>query len=135
MPVVRYRTRDLTRLLPGTARPMRRIEKVTGRTDDMIIVRGVNLFPTQVEELILTVPALSPHFQLHLTRHGRMDTLTVHAEHRPGTSPDTADAAAAHLAARIKDTIGVSAAVVVEPPGTIERSTGKMRRVIDERPR
>jgi phenylacetate-CoA ligase len=135
MPVVRYRTRDLTRLLPGTARTMRRIEKITGRTDDMIIVRGVNLFPTQVEELILAIPALSPHFQLHLTRAGRMDAMTVHAERRPGATEADAEAAGAHLAAQIKNTIGVSTAIVVEPPGTIERSTGKMRRIIDERPR
>ncbi len=135
MPVIRYRTRDLTRLLPGTARTMRRIEKITGRTDDMIIVRGVNLFPTQVEELILAIPALSPHFQLRLTRAGRMDAMTVHAERRPGATQADADAAAARLADRIKNTIGVTAAIVVEPPGTIERSTGKMRRIIDERPR
>src|ERR1700742_4017786 len=88
-PLIRYRTRDLTRLLPGTARTMRRIEKITGRTDDLIILRGVNLFPTQIEELILGVPALSPHFQLHLSRSGRMDTMTVHVERRPDASePD-----------------------------------------------
>ena len=93
MPVIRYRTRDLTRLLPGTARTMRRIEKITGRTDDMIILRGVNLFPTQVEELILGVPALSPHFQLHLSRRGRMDAMTVHVERRPDATPADAEAA------------------------------------------
>jgi phenylacetate-CoA ligase len=135
MPVIRYRTRDLTRLLPGTARTMRRMEKVTGRTDDMIILRGVNLFPTQVEELILQVPALSPHFQLHLARPGRMDAMTVHVERRPGTTPAGAEAAGAQLGALIKNTIGVTAATVVQDPGTIERSLGKMRRVIDERPR
>ncbi len=135
MPVVRYRTRDLTRLLPGTARTMRRIEKITGRTDDMIILRGVNLFPTQVEELILAIPALSPHFQLRLTRTGRMDAMTVHAERRPGATQADAQAAAAQLTDRIKNTIGVTAATVVQDPGTIERSTGKMRRIIDERPR
>jgi len=135
MPVVRYRTRDLTRLLPGTARTMRRMEKVTGRTDDMIILRGVNLFPTQVEELILRVPALSPHFQLHLTRPGRMDAMTVHVERRPDATPADADAAGVHLATLIKNTIGVTAAVTVPGPGTIERSLGKMRRIIDERPR
>src|SRR5271169_1788479 len=94
MPIIRYRTRDLTRLLPGTARTMRRMQKVTGRTDDMIILRGVNLFPTQIEELIMGIPALSPHFQLHLTREGRMDQLAVHVERRPGA----ADAAAADAA-------------------------------------
>src|SRR6201995_3200653 len=95
MPVIRYRTRDLTRLLPGTARTMRRMQKITGRTDDMIILRGVNLFPTQVEELIMGIPALSPHFQLHLTRESRMDQLAVHVECRPGTAgPDAAEAGA-----------------------------------------
>jgi phenylacetate-CoA ligase len=133
MPVVRYRTRDLTRLLPGTARTMRRIEKITGRTDDMIILRGVNVFPTQVEELILALPALSPHFQLHLSRTARLDTMTVHVERRPQATPADAEAAAAQLVARIKNTIGVTAAIEVKPPNTIERSTGKMRRIVDTR--
>ncbi|MDX6342811.1 MAG: phenylacetate-CoA ligase, partial [Trebonia sp.] len=135
MPVIRYRTRDLTRLLPGTARTMRRIEKITGRTDDMIILRGVNLFPTQVEELILGIPALSPHFQLHLSRSGRMDAMTVHVERRPDATEADAEAAGAQLATQIKNTIGVTTAIVVEPPATIERSMGKMRRIVDERPR
>ena len=135
MPVVRYRTRDLTRLLPGTARPMRRMEKVTGRTDDMIILRGVNLFPTQVEELILGLPALSPHFQLHLSRDGRLDQMTVHVERRADATPADAESAGTRLRDLIKNTIGVSADAVVEQPGTIERSTGKVRRVIDNRPR
>jgi len=135
MPVVRYRTRDLTRLLPGTARTMRRMEKVTGRTDDMIILRGVNLFPTQVEELILRLPALSPHFQLHLSRSGRLDAMTIHVERRPEATPADAEAAGARLVALIKNTIGVSAGIVVEDPGTIERSMGKMRRIVDGRPR
>ena len=133
MPVIRYRTRDLTRLLPGTARPMRRIEKITGRTDDMIILRGVNLFPTQVEELILGLPALSPHFQLHLSKQGNLDAMAVHVERRPDASPSDAEAAGAKLAASIKNTIGVSAAIVVENPETIERSMGKMRRIVDNR--
>jgi phenylacetate-CoA ligase len=135
MPVIRYRTRDLTRLLPGTARTMRRIEKITGRTDDMIILRGVNLFPTQVEELILGIPALSPHFQLHLSRIGRMDAMTVHVERRAGATEGDAEAAGAQLSALIKNTIGVSAGITVQGPETIERSLGKMRRIIDERPR
>jgi phenylacetate-CoA ligase len=134
-PVIRYRTRDLTRLLPGTARTMRRMQKITGRTDDMIILRGVNLFPTQVEELILRIPALSPHFQLHLTRPGRMDAMTIHVERRRGTAPADADAAGTQLSSLIKNTIGVTADTVVQDPGTIERSLGKMRRVIDTRPR
>jgi phenylacetate-CoA ligase len=135
MPVVRYRTRDLTRLLPGTARTMRRIEKITGRTDDMIILRGVNLFPTQVEELILALPALSPHFQLHLSKRGNLDAMTVHVERRPDATESDAAAAATQLTTLIKNTIGVSTGIVVENPDTIERSMGKMRRIVDERPR
>jgi phenylacetate-CoA ligase len=133
MPVIRYRTRDLTRLLPGTARTMRRMDKVTGRTDDMIILHGVNLFPTQVEELILRTPALSPHFQLHLTRPGRLDELAVHVERRSDSTPDEADAAGETLGHLIKNTIGVSVTVEVEEPQAIERSLGKMRRVVDHR--
>jgi phenylacetate-CoA ligase len=114
---------------------MRRMEKITGRSDDMIILRGVNLFPTQVEELILHVPALSPHFQLVLTRPGRLDVLTIHVERRPDASPEAAQAAGAQLTTLIKNTIGVTAATVVADPGTVERSLGKMRRIIDERPR
>jgi phenylacetate-CoA ligase len=135
MPVIRYRTRDLTRLLPGTARPMRRIEKITGRTDDMIILRGVNLFPTQIEELILRLPELSPHFQCVLTRQGRLDALTVRVERRPEASPATASEAGVALAERVKNTIGVSVDVAVIEPETVERSMGKMRRIVDERPK
>ncbi len=133
MPVIRYRTRDLTRLLPGTARTMRRMEKVTGRTDDMIILRGVNLFPTQIEQLILRTPALSPHFQCLLTRPGRLDELTVRVERRPESDPDTAAQASAELSSRIKQSIGVTVAVEVLEPDQVERSLGKMRRVIDQR--
>ncbi len=133
MPVVRYRTRDLTRLLPGTARPMRRIEKITGRTDDMMIVRGVNVFPTQIEELILRTPQLSPHFQCVLDRQGRMDTLTVRVERRAGADPDAAERAGAALAGLVKDTVGVSVAVEVLAPDGVERSMGKMRRIVDQR--
>jgi phenylacetate-CoA ligase len=135
MPVIRYRTRDLTRLLPGTARPMRRIEKITGRSDDMIILRGVNLFPTQIEELILRVPALSPHFQCVLNRPGRLDELTVRVERRPDASADDAQTAGDRLAELIKNTIGVTVRVDVREPEGIERSVGKMRRIVDERPR
>jgi phenylacetate-CoA ligase len=135
MPVVRYRTRDLTRLLPGTARPMRRIEKITGRTDDMIILRGVNLFPTQIEELILRTPALAPHFQCVLTREGRLDALTVKVERRHGTEVAAAEAAGRGLAALVKNTIGVSVAVDVIEPDGVERSMGKMRRIVDQRPK
>jgi phenylacetate-CoA ligase len=133
MPVIRYRTGDLTRLLPGTARPMRRIQKITGRTDDMIILRGVNVFPTQIEELLLQQPALAPHFQCVLGRQGRLDTMTVTAEPAPGTAEDLADAAARQLAERVKNTIGVTVAVQLVPAGSIERSVGKMRRIVDTR--
>src|ERR1700728_796920 len=131
MPVIRYRTRDLTRLLPGTARPMRRMEKVTGRTDDMIILRGVNLFPTQIEELIMAIPVLSPHFQLHLTRDGRMDQLAVHVERRAGTTGSGAMEAGSQLVTMVKNTIGVTVTVTVQDPGTIERYSEKMRRIVD----
>jgi phenylacetate-CoA ligase len=135
MPLVRYRTRDLTRLLPGTARPMRRIEKITGRSDDMMILRGVNVFPTQIEELILRVPALAPHFQCVLSREGRLDALTVRVERRDGVAVATADEAGAALARMVKDTVGVSIAVEVADPQGLERSMGKARRIIDNRPR
>ncbi|MHA4779474.1 phenylacetate--CoA ligase PaaK [Streptomyces sp. MSC1_001] len=133
MPVIRYRTRDLTRLLPGTARVFRRMEKVTGRSDDMIIVRGVNLFPTQVEELVLRTPAVAPHFQLRLTREGRLDALTVRAEARSGATGEERAEAARSLAAAVKDGIGVSVAVEVVDPGTLERSVGKIKRIVDLR--
>jgi phenylacetate-CoA ligase len=133
-PIVRYRTRDLTRLLPGTARPaMRRMEKVTGRSDDMIILRGVNLFPTQVEELILRTPELSPHFQCVLRRDGRLDSMTVRVERRPLTSAADGELAGAALAGLVKASIGVTVDVEVVEPDGIERSVGKMRRILDER--
>jgi phenylacetate-CoA ligase len=133
MPVIRYRTRDITRLLPGTARPMRRIEKITGRTDDMIILRGVNLFPTQIEELILRTPELAPHFQCVLTHDGRLDALTVKVERRAGSDPAGAEVAGRQLAAAVKNTIGVSVNVEVIEPDGVERSMGKMRRIVDRR--
>ena len=135
MPVVRYRTRDLTRLLPGTARTMRRMEKVTGRSDDMLIVRGVNLFPTQVEEQLLKSALLTGHYQLVLTREGRMDDVAVHVEARGAFDPVLLAAEAKAMSARIKDTVGLTMNVLIEPPGTIERSLGKARRVIDSRPK
>ena len=134
MPVIRYRTRDLTRLLPGTARPMRRMEKITGRTDDMIILRGVNLFPTQIEELVLRTPALSPHFQCVLERVDRLDALTVRVERRPDAERAAANEAGRTLQMLVKSTIGVSVEVDVLEPDGIERSLGKMRRIIDRRP-
>ena len=117
MPVIRYRTRDLTRLLPGTARPMRRMEKITGRTDDMMIVRGVNVFPTQIEELILAIAALTAHYLFVLTREGRLDELEVQVEARPDTDAAACAAAGAELAHEIKSRIGVTAEVVVLEPG------------------
>ena len=135
MPVIRYRTRDLTRLLPGTAYPgFRRMQKVTGRTDDMMIVRGVNLFPSQVEEQILAVDGLAPHYTCVLTRPGNLDELTVMVESLDGTDVDTASLANA-LADRIKNRIGVTAKVEVVPPHALERSTGKARRIEDRRGR
>jgi phenylacetate-CoA ligase len=135
--VIRYRTRDLTRLLPGTARPaMRRMEKVTGRSDDMIILRGVNLFPTQIEEALLATDWCGGHFVIELTREGRMDELTVVAEARPerwdgsGLIEHTE-----RVTAYIKNNIGVSARIRAVAPDTLERSLGKAKRVIDRRPR
>ncbi|MFJ2158346.1 phenylacetate--CoA ligase PaaK [Streptomyces sp. NPDC087856] len=134
MPVIRYRTRDLTRLLPGTARPaFRRMEKVTGRSDDMVILRGVNLFPTQIEEIVLRTPGVAPHFQLRLTREGRLDALTVRAEARPGATPETREAAARSITAAVKDGIGVSVVVEIVEPESLERSVGKVRRIVDLR--
>ncbi|SFE35632.1 phenylacetate--CoA ligase PaaK [Blastococcus tunisiensis] len=136
MPVVRYRTRDLTRLLPGTARPgMRRMEKITGRTDDMIILRGVNLFPTQIEEIVLRTPGLSPHFALELTTAGRMDHLVVRIEARPDCPPTRRPAAASEVATGVKDTVGTSVEVLVVDPETLPRSVGKLQRLTDNRDR
>jgi phenylacetate-CoA ligase len=134
LPVIRYRTRDLTRLLPGTARSMRRMEKVTGRTDDMIILRGVNLFPTQVEELILRIPGLSPHYQCVLTRPNRMDEMTVRVEARdPQTNAEERARLGGELAGHVKHTIGVTVAVDVVEPNVLARSSGKLNRILDER--
>ncbi|MFE4334524.1 phenylacetate--CoA ligase PaaK [Streptomyces sp. NPDC056831] len=133
MPVIRYRTRDLTRLLPGTARVFRRMEKVTGRSDDLVILRGVNLFPTQIEEIVLRTPGVAPHFQLRLTREGRLDALTVRAEARAEATPEQRMAAAESITAAVKDGIGVSVGVEIVDPGTLERSVGKFRRIVDER--
>ncbi|PXY18893.1 phenylacetate--CoA ligase PaaK [Prauserella muralis] len=133
-PVIRYRTRDLTRLLPGTARPgLRRMERVTGRTDDLIILRGVNVFPSQVEEIVLRTGNLSPHFQLVLSTEGRLDRMTVRVEARPGTSTQDRHTAATTLAARVKDGIGVTVDVDVTEPDTLGRSAGKIQRVVDRR--
>jgi phenylacetate-CoA ligase len=134
LPIIRYRTRDLTRLLPGTARPaFRRMEKVTGRSDDMMIVRGVNVFPTQLEELVLRTAGLAPHFQLILERAGRLDTLTVRVEARPDCPPERRAPAAHALTREVKDRVGVTVEVEVVDPDTLERSAGKLQRVIDRR--
>jgi phenylacetate-CoA ligase len=134
LPIIRYRTRDLTTLLPGTARPsMRRMAKITGRSDDMIILRGVNLFPTQVEEIVLRTPGLAPHFQMELSTRGRLDALTVRVESRVDTPAERRAAAAAEVVGAIKDTIGVSVTCEVVDPDTLERSVGKLQRLKDLR--
>ncbi|ONX59042.1 phenylacetate--CoA ligase [Burkholderia cenocepacia] len=135
LPIIRYRTRDLTRLLPGTARTMRRMEKITGRSDDMMIVRGVNVFPTQIEEQLLKQRALAPHYQIVLTKEGPLDVLTLNVEPCPETAPDTAaiQVAKQALAYDIKSLIGVTAVINVLPVNGIERSVGKARRVVDKR--
>jgi phenylacetate-CoA ligase len=135
LPMVRYRTRDLTRLLPPTARSMRRIEKITGRSDDMLIIRGVNVFPTQVEELILKQPELVPHYQLEITRPKNLDEMKVLVERSPGAGALDGEAAGGRLAHLIKSLIGVSADVEVVAPGGIERSLGKAKRIVDKRPK
>ncbi len=136
MPLVRYRTKDLTRLLPGTARPAhRRMERITGRSDDMIVLRGVNVFPTQIEEVLLRVPGLAPHFQLVLTSRDHLDELTVQVEARAGLGEEQRAAAARALTTQVHDHVGVRVQVAVGDPDTIERSAGKMRRVVDQRSR
>jgi phenylacetate-CoA ligase len=135
MPVVRYRTRDLTRLMPGSVTAMRRMAKITGRSDDMLIVRGVNLFPSQVEEQILRDPALSGHYVIELTRTGALDDLVVRVEARLVQEQADRVHSAAELTRRLKGMCGLSAEVEIMPPGTVERSMGKARRVIDKRPR
>ena len=134
-PVVRYRTRDLTRLLPGTARTMRRMAKISGRTDDMIILRGVNVFPLQVEEVVLGVDTLGPHYQIVLDRVGRLDRMTVLAELRSDVDPATAAGASAEVVRRVKEVLGVTTEVRVGSPGSVPRSVGKAQRVVDQRPR
>jgi phenylacetate-CoA ligase len=134
MPVIRYRTRDLTRLLPGTARSMRRMEKITGRSDDMLIIRGVNLFPSQIEELILADPRLAPHYVLEVRRARRLDELKIVAEAKPAAADNEGRAAAGEeLARHVKSRIGVTAEIVVVEPGQVERSLGKAKRILDLR--
>ncbi|MFF1449730.1 phenylacetate--CoA ligase PaaK [Streptomyces sp. NPDC058274] len=134
LPIIRYRTRDLTRLLPGTARPgFRRIEKITGRCDDMIILRGVNVFPSQIEEIVLRTPGVAPHFQIQLSQRGRMDHMTVQVEAKPDTGPGQREAAARIITQGVKDGVGVTVEVAIVDPETLERSLGKLRRVKDTR--
>ncbi len=135
MPVIRYRTRDLTRLMPGSMTAMRRMAKITGRSDDMLIVRGVNLFPSQVEEQILRDPALSGHYQIGLTRAGALDEMLIRVEVRGGLDEGASDRSAQELARRLKGMCGLSAEVEIAAPGAVERSMGKARRVIDKRPK
>jgi len=133
MPVIRYRTRDLTSLLPGTARTMRRIAKITGRSDDMLIIRGVNVFPSQIEEQLLAVEGFAPHYYIELSKKGHMDAVEVHTELTDPGSAEDQNEAARQLIQRIKSYIGISAKVTVHEPGTVPRSEGKAKRVIDNR--
>ncbi len=133
LPVIRYRTRDRTRLLPPTARSMRRIERITGRTDDMLIIRGVNIFPTQIEELILRQTALAPHYHLEIFRDSHLDSLTVNVELLSGVESQHASRVSGELVQMIKSYIGVTTTVVVHPANSIERSVGKAKRVSDRR--
>ena len=136
MPMIRYRTRDLTRLLPGTARSMRRMEKITGRSDDMIILRGVNVFPTQIEEQVIATDGLAPYFQIELHKAGPMDAMRVMVESDPNSADDASRSAAeAALVKRVKDLVGVSCEVSVSEPGGVPRSQGKAVRVVDNRPK
>jgi phenylacetate-CoA ligase len=135
LPIIRYRTRDLTRLMPATARSMRRIEKITGRSDDMMIIRGVNVFPTQIEELMLRDAALAPHYQIEISRPRNLDEMTVVVERVPAAGSADGEAAGQRLAHLIKNLIGVSADVKVLAPGGVERSLGKARRIVDKRPK
>ncbi|MGB8796741.1 MAG: phenylacetate--CoA ligase PaaK [Candidatus Aquilonibacter sp.] len=135
LPAIRYRTRDLTRLLPGTARPMRRLQRITGRSDDMLIVRGVNVFPSQIEELIVRDARLAPHYQIHLTRCGALDEVALHVETHPDVPESDRDDCAQALAATIKSYAGVTMRVEIVTPGTIPRSQGKAVRVVDQRPK
>ncbi len=134
LPMIRYRTRDLTRLLPGTARSMRRMEKITGRSDDMIILRGVNVFPSQIEEQVMATGGIAPHYQIELFKAGRMDAMRVYVEAMPDAADELSKTAAARmLTKRIKDVVGVSTEIIVGEPGDVERSQGKAKRVVDNR--
>lgn len=133
LPIIRYRTRDLTRLLPGTARPMRRIDKITGRSDDMLIIRGVNVFPTQIEEQILKIPALAPHYEIVVTKDGNLDKVQVKVELKPDAQNAPQDEVRKELAHHIKSVVGISTRIDVVPTGDLPRSEGKAKRVFDKR--
>jgi phenylacetate-CoA ligase len=135
LPIIRYRTRDLTRLLPGTARSMRRIEKLMGRTDDMIILRGVNVFPSQIEEQLLAVPGIAPHFQLELQRDKRMDKMVVHTESAEPLTGEAHQALTTALTKRIRQSLGLTVDIAIGAPGSVARSQGKALRVVDNRPK
>jgi phenylacetate-CoA ligase len=139
LPIIRYRTRDLTRLLPASARTMRRMGKITGRSDDMLIIRGVNVFPTQIEEQVLKMPKLAPQFQIHVERHGNMDAVTVNVEMRPEVAQTASEADVETLGNQlqhnIKSLVGISSHINVLEPDSIERSLGKAKRVVDHRPK
>ena len=133
MPIIRYRTKDLTRLLPGTARTMRRMDKITGRSDDMMIIRGVNVFPTQIEEHLLTIDGLSPHYYIELSKQGHMDAIEINVEVTSAPTADLEQQVTKELTHRIKTYVGVSSSVRVHPPGGIPRSEGKAKRIVDKR--
>jgi len=136
LPMIRYRTRDLTRLLPGTARPMRRIDKITGRSDDMMIIRGVNVFPTQIEEEVVKIPQFSENYEIHLTRDGNLDNMNVHVELRPDAASlnqTEQQELVAQLKHHVKSSVGISVSVTLRDQGSIARSEGKAKRVWDER--
>lgn len=135
LPVIRYRTRDLTRLLPGTARPMRRIDKITGRSDDMLIIRGVNVFPTQVEEQILKIPSLAPHYEIVVSKEGNLDKVLVKVELTPEAQNSDQDPVVKELQHHIKSVIGISTKIDIAPMGSLARSEGKAKRVFDNRPK
>lgn len=133
MPMIRYRTRDLTRLLPATSRSMRRMDKITGRSDDMLIIRGVNVFPSQIEEIVLTIDGLAPHYQLIVDKDGHMDSLLVRVECRTALDAGSVTTLTNELQQQIKSLMGVTTTVDIVPPGGVERSEGKAKRVVDKR--
>ena len=133
MPMIRYRTRDLTRLLPGSATAMRRMARINGRTDDMLIIRGVNVFPSQIEELILRCHGLAPHYEIEISRPRRLDEIKIFVEARPELASESYPAEGTQLATRLKDIVGISADIRVVASGSLQRSTGKAKHVRDRR--